>query len=190
MKIQGKAIIFSAPSGSGKTTIVKHLLKEIDNLSFSISACSRKARPHEINGTDYYFLSAQDFKKNIQNNAFVEWEEVYSDNYYGTLKSEIDRIWQLGKHVIFDVDVKGGLNLKKYFGSNALAIFVKTPDLETLEARLRGRGTDSEEKVQQRLAKAKDEIAFMPDFDIVLENYELENTLDNATNIVKKFINN
>lgn len=188
MILKGKAIIFSAPSGSGKTTIVKHLLQELNNLSFSISACSRKSRLHEINGTDYYFLSTEKFRENIQNDAFIEWEEVYTDNFYGTLKSEIDRIWQSGKHVIFDVDVKGGLNLKKYFGENALSIFVKTPDLQVLEARLRGRGTDSEDKVMQRLAKAKEEISFIQDFDIVLENNQLDETLKKATKIVTDFI--
>lgn len=185
---QGKAIIFSAPSGSGKTTIVKHLLSKFDSLSFSISACSREKRGKEEDGKDYYFLSTEDFKQKIANQEFVEWEEVYTNNFYGTLKSEIERIWDSGKHVIFDVDVKGGIKLKNYFKENALSVFVKIPDLDILEKRLRGRGTDAEDKIQQRLAKAKDEIKKMENFDIVLENIDLETTLENAENLIKKFI--
>src|SRR5918995_627048 len=144
----GKAIIFSAPSGSGKTTIVKHLLKHNPDLGFSISASTRDKRGRtEQNGKDYYFLSPTDFKKKIDNDEFVEWEEVYEGNFYGTLKSEIERVWKQGKNVIFDVDVKGGLNLKKYFGRKALAIFVKVPSMEILEQRLHGRGTESAESL-------------------------------------------
>lgn len=188
MKTQGKAIIFSAPSGSGKTTIVKYLLEELNNLSFSISACSREKRNNEIEGQDYYFLTAKDFKKKINNGEFIEWEEVYTNNYYGTLTTEIERIWNSGKHVIFDVDVKGGLSLKKYFGEKALSIFVKIPDFQILESRLRGRGTDAEEKIIQRLSKAKEEIKFMPLFDIILENNELSTTLENSKKIISNFI--
>ncbi|TAG54460.1 MAG: guanylate kinase [Cytophagales bacterium] len=188
MKTQGKAIIFSAPSGSGKTTIVKYLLEELNNLSFSISACSREKRNNEIEGQDYYFLTAKDFKKKIDNGEFIEWEEVYTNNYYGTLTTEIERIWNSGKHVIFDVDVKGGLSLKKYFGEKALSIFVKIPDFQILESRLRGRGTDAEEKIIQRLSKAKEEIKFMPLFDIILENNELSITLENSKKIISNFI--
>lgn len=185
---QGKAIIFSAPSGSGKTTIVKHLLSQFRVLSFSISACSREKRGKEENGKDYYFLTIEDFKNKIANQEFVEWEEVYTNNFYGTLKSEVERIWNDGKHVIFDVDVKGGMKLKKYFGKNALSVFVKIPDLDILEQRLRGRGTDAEDKIQQRLAKAKDEIKEMKNFDVILENIDLENTLKNAEKLISDFI--
>lgn len=185
---KGKAIIFSAPSGSGKTTIVKHLLETFSNLSFSISACSREKRGKEENGKDYHFLSIKDFKNKIGKNEFVEWEEVYKNNFYGTLKAEVERIWSLDKHVIFDVDVQGGLKLKKYFGENAISVFVKIPDLDVLEKRLRGRGTDAEDKIQQRLAKAKDEIKEMPNFDVVLENIELDKTLKNAEKLIETFI--
>lgn len=185
---QGKAIIFSAPSGSGKTTIVKHLLSQFRVLSFSISACSREKRGKEENGKDYYFLTIEDFKLKIANQEFVEWEEVYTNNFYGTLKSEVERIWNDDKHVIFDVDVKGGIKLKKYFGKNALSVFVKIPDLDTLEQRLRGRGTDAEDKIQQRLAKAKDEITEMKNFDVILENIDLEITLKNAEKLIYDFV--
>jgi guanylate kinase len=186
--MQGKAIIFSAPSGSGKTTIVKHLLSLNKNLSFSISACSRPKRGAEVDGKDYHFLNLEDFKQKIQNHEFVEWEEVYTDNYYGTLKSEIERIWSEGKHVIFDVDVKGGLNLKKYFGANALSIFVKIPSLDVLEQRLRARATESEDKIRQRMEKARYEIGFMDRFDITLENINLDETLERASALVNAFI--
>src|SRR5690606_1769266 len=157
----GKAIIVSAPSGSGKTTIVKHLIQNNPNLGFSISACTRDKRGRdEKNGKDYYFLTPEEFKNKIDQNAFVEWEEVYEGNFYGTLKEEIQRIWNEGKHVIFDVDVKGGLNLKKYFGENGLAIFVKVPSLDVLKARLKDRGTESEESLSRRLYKAQFEMTF------------------------------
>jgi len=186
--LEGKAIIFSAPSGSGKTTIVQHLLKKFDILDFSISACSRPKRPNEQHARDYYFLSLENFKSKIQNQEFIEWEEVYTDNYYGTLKSEIDRIWQSGKHVVFDVDVKGGLNLKKYFGDKSLSIFVKLPSIELLEHRLRQRGTESEEKIKQRIEKSRYEVSFMDKFDKILENNELEVAFIQAENYVKEFI--
>ncbi len=150
----GKALIFSAPSGSGKTTIVKHLLQTNPDLGFSISASTRDRRGRtEENGKDYYFLTPEDFKHKIDNNEFIEWEEVYAGNFYGTLKSEIERVWASGKNVIFDVDVKGGLNLKKYFGDKALAIFVKVPSIEVLTARLNDRGTESPESLSRRLFK-------------------------------------
>src|SRR6187402_1043891 len=150
--MQGKLLIFCAPSGSGKTTIVKHLLATNSNLGFSISACTRDRRGrHEINGKDYYFLTPDEFKTKIDNNEFVEYEEVYPGAYYGTLKSEIERVWSEGKHVIFDVDVKGGLSLKKYYKERALAVFVKVPSMEVLEERLRERKTDSEESISARL---------------------------------------
>src|SRR3990170_568219 len=174
----GKAIIFSAPSGSGKTTIVKHLLKRNSDLGFSISASTRDKRGRtEQNGKDYYFLTPADFKKKIDNNEFVEWEEVYEGNFYGTLKSEIDRIWKSGKNVIFDVDVKGGLNLKRYFGDKALAIFVKVPSIEVLKDRLHDRGTETEESLSRRLFKAEFEMGFSDKFDVVLENENLDKSL-------------
>jgi guanylate kinase len=186
---QGKAIIFSAPSGSGKTTIVKHLLEKFDELQFSISASTRDRRGrNEENGKDYYFLSPQDFKDKIDNNEFVEWEEVYEGNFYGTLKSEIDRIWAAGKHVIFDVDVKGGISLKKYFGEQALSIFVKVPDLQTLKTRLTDRNTESPESLSRRLYKAQFEMSFENKFDTILINDELPKTLKKAEALVKLFL--
>ena len=187
---KGKAIIFSAPSGSGKTTIVKYLLSINPSLEFSISATSRQKRGTETEGKDYYFLTSEDFENKISNNEFIEWEEVYKGNFYGTLKSEMQRIWDNGHHVIFDVDVIGGLNLKKYFGEHALSIFVKIPDLSTLEKRLRERATESEDKIRQRLEKADHEIRFADKFDIILENNNLEETLQRARSIVDSFINN
>ena len=162
----GKAIIFSAPSGSGKTTIVQHLLNNNPDLGFSISASTRDKRGRtEADGKDYYFLSTEAFKKKIDDQEFIEWEEVYEGNFYGTLKSEIQRIWDQGKNVIFDVDVKGGLNLKKYFGDQSLAIFVKVPTLDILKERLNDRGTDSDESISRRLFKANFEMSFQDQFD-------------------------
>jgi guanylate kinase len=184
----GKAIIFSAPSGSGKTTIVKHLLQSNTDLGFSISASTRDKRGRtEQNGKDYYFLTPDDFKKKIDKNEFVEWEEVYEGNFYGTLKSEIDRIWHEGKNVIFDVDVKGGLNLKKYFGDKALAIFVKAPSLEVLKERLHDRGTESPESLSRRLFKAQFEMSFQTQFDVVLVNEDLEHSLAEAQRLYDQF---
>jgi guanylate kinase len=187
----GKAIIFSAPSGSGKTTIVKHLLTNNPDLGFSISASTRDKRGRtEQNGKDYYFLSPTDFRKKIDNNEFVEWEEVYEGNFYGTLKSEIDRIWREGKNVIFDVDVKGGLNLKKYFGDKALAIFVKVPSIEVLKERLHDRGTETSESLSRRLFKAQFEMGFSDKFDVVLVNETLEKSLKEAQKLYDNFRNN
>jgi guanylate kinase len=184
----GKAIIFSAPSGSGKTTIVKHLLKTNSDLGFSISASTRDKRGRtEENGKDYYFLSPDQFKTKIDNNEFIEWEEVYEGNFYGTLKSEIERIWSEGKNVIFDVDVKGGLNLKKYFGDKALAIFVKVPSVEVLKERLRDRGTESDQSLSRRLFKAKFEMSFQDKFDVVLVNEELNRSLAEAQKLYDDF---
>jgi guanylate kinase len=184
----GKAIIFSAPSGSGKTTIVKHLLKTNPDLGFSISASTRDKRGRtEQHGKDYYFLTPLDFKKKIDNNDFVEWEEVYEGNFYGTLKSEIERIWHEGRNVIFDVDVKGGLALKKYFGPQALAIFVKVPSVEVLKERLHDRGTESEESLSRRLFKAQFEMSFQDQFDIVLVNENLETSLAEAQRLYDDF---
>lgn len=184
-----KLVVFSAPSGSGKTTIVKHLLKKFPNLGFSISACTRDKRGRtEENGKDYYFLTPEDFRKRIENHEFVEWEEVYEGAFYGTLKSEIDRIWDQGKSVIFDVDVKGGLSLKDYYQEKALTVFVKVPSLEILKSRLHGRGTDSEDSISRRLFKVNFEMGFQDQFDVILVNDDLEATLKKAEELVEKFL--
>lgn len=186
---QGKCVIFSAPSGAGKTTIVHYLLKQNLGLEFSVSACSRNPRTNEVNGRDYHFLGLEGFKSHIEKDAFVEWEEVYTDNFYGTLKSEIDRIWSNGKTVIFDVDVIGGLNLKRIFGEQALAIFVQPPSYEELEKRLRKRSTESEDKIQQRMKKANTELAFAPEFDLILVNDNLDAACKKAHDLVSNFLN-
>ena len=183
-----KVIIFSAPSGAGKTTLVKHILQSGLPLAFSISACTRLKRQDEIHGWDYYFLTIPEFREHIENNDFVEWEEVYEGSYYGTLRSEVDRIWAMGSHVIFDVDVKGGLMLKKQFGEKALAIFVKPPSVEELERRLIARSTDSEEKICQRIAKAEYELGFAPQFDSVVINDRLEDAQKETIDLIKVFI--
>jgi guanylate kinase len=184
----GKAIIFCAPSGSGKTTIVKHLLNTNPDLGFSISASTRDKRGRkEQDGKDYYFLTPEAFKKKIDDDAFIEWEEVYEGNFYGTLKSEIERIWKEGKIVIFDVDVKGGLNLKKYFGDRALAIFVKVPSMEILKERLHDRGTETPESLSRRLFKANFEMSFQDKFDVVLVNEELKKSLAEAQKLYDDF---
>ena len=183
----GKAIIFSAPSGSGKTSLVKELMKQVPNLGFSISACTRDKRGrHEVHGRDYYFLSIDEFKNKIDQDEFVEWEEVYAGAYYGTLKSEIERIWATGKHVIFDVDVRGGLALKKYYGDRALAVFVKVPTIEMLEGRLRSRGTEDEEALSKRIFKMKFEWSFQEQFDVILVNDQLEVAVDEAQALFDK----
>jgi guanylate kinase len=188
-KKQGKLIVFSAPSGSGKTTIVKHLLKQPElNLEFSISATSREARGKEVDGKDYYFLSLKEFKNKIKNDEFLEWEEVYRDNFYGTLKSEVERIWAQGKHVIFDIDVSGGLRIKRKFPEQTLAIFVKPPDLNELVRRLKDRGEESPEKISMRVAKAPAELATAPLFDVIVVNANLKDALQNAHDLVARFI--
>lgn len=185
----GKAIIFSAPSGSGKTTIVKHLLRKFGNLAFSTSATTRPRRiEREIDGRDYYFLSVDEFKQKIASGDFIEWEEVYDGIYYGTLKSEVDRLWAIGKHVLFDVDVKGGIKLNEYFKEKCLAVFVKVSDMKELEARLRHRDTESEESIRKRLAKAEYEMSFENMFDMTLVSEELNKTLQKAEGLVSKFI--
>jgi guanylate kinase len=185
---KGKCIIFSAPSGAGKTTIVHYLLKQELGLSFSVSACSREPRETEIDGKDYHFLGVKGFKSEIANDAFIEWEEVYTNNFYGTLKSEMQRIWSEGKTVIFDVDVIGGLNLKKKFQDDAFAIFVKPPSYDELEKRLRDRKTDSDEKIAQRMEKATKEFAFAEEFDQILVNDDLDRACSSAEELVKEFL--
>jgi guanylate kinase len=186
----GKLIVFSAPSGSGKTTIVRHLLAQADlNLEFSISAATREARGEEINGKDYNFMSIPEFKQHIKNEDFVEWEEVYRDNFYGTLKSEVERIWAKGKNVIFDIDVAGGLRIKSKFPEETLAVFVKPPSVDELKRRLKERSTESEEKINMRIAKAHVELATAPQFDVIIKNYDLEIALEEAYQLVKDFIN-
>lgn len=184
----GKAIIFSAPSGSGKTTLVRHLLDHNEDILFSVSASTRDRRGRtEQDGKDYYFLSPEEFKKRIDNDEFVEWEEVYEGNFYGTLKSEIKRIWDSGKNVIFDVDVKGGISLKKYFGKNALSVFVKVPSIEVLKERLKDRGTETEESISRRLYKVKFEMSFEDKFDVVLINDDLEESKKKAQQLYDDF---
>lgn len=189
MAMKGKLLVFSAPSGSGKTTIVKYLLEQKElHLDFSISATSRPKRGDEVDGKDYYFLSNDEFQGKIDEHAFVEYEEVYKDNYYGTLKSELERIWALGKHVIFDIDVVGGLNIKRQYPEQTLAVFVSPPSVEELERRLRFRQTESEEKIQMRIAKAEREIAASGEFDVILKNYDLENAKVDAYRIVSDYL--
>lgn len=186
---QGKLFVFSAPSGSGKTTIVRHLLQqERLNLSFSISATSRAPRGEEKDGIDYYFISLKEFKSKIKNEEFLEWEEVYRDNFYGTLKTEVERIWSQKKHVIFDIDVAGGLRIKKKFPNQTLAVFVKPPSVDELKIRLKNRKTESEEKINMRIAKASVELATAPQFDKIIKNYDLETALAEAEELVKNFI--
>ncbi len=186
--MKGKAIIFSAPSGAGKTTIVKHLLQLDLGLEFSISACSRPPRAQEVDGQDYYFMSVEDFRKHIKQDDFLEWEEVYRDHYYGTMKTELDRIWNRQKHVVFDVDVVGGLNLKRYFGRKALAVFVQPPSMQELEKRLRDRSTDADDKILDRMEKAGDEMKSSKQFDVILVNDNLEETLLRGEDIVRDFL--
>ncbi|WP_372473909.1 guanylate kinase [Capnocytophaga sp. ARDL2] len=186
----GKLIVFSAPSGSGKTTIVKHLLQQEElKLDFSISATSRYKREGEVHGKDYYFITAEEFQQKINENAFVEYEEVYKDNFYGTLKTELERIWSEGKTVIFDIDVVGGLNVKSQYPEQTLAIFVNPPSVEELEKRLRHRQTESDEKIAMRLAKAEREISRAKEFDVILENNDLETAKKEAYQLVQQFVN-
>nr|WP_294896807.1 guanylate kinase [uncultured Pedobacter sp.] len=189
--MQGKLIIFSAPSGAGKTTIVQHLLKVFpDKIAFSISATTRKSRGDEENGKDYYFISKEEFLHKVAKHEFAEFEEVYSGTFYGTLKSEIQRIWDSGKTVIFDLDVEGGLRLKEKYEENALAIFVQPPSLEVLIERLRGRGTESQEKVQERIDKAGKELSYAPKFDVILKNYDLNTACKEAEELLLNFVKN
>jgi guanylate kinase len=188
MNQNGKLVIFSAPSGAGKTTIVQYLLTKIPELEFSISATTRKARGDEKNGRDYYFISKEEFLHRIAKKQFVEFEEVYTGTFYGTLRTEIERIWKKGKTVIFDIDVEGGLHLKRKYGDQALAIFVQPPSLEVLKERLTGRGTDSAEKLLERFAKAEKELNYAPQFDIILKNHDLQTACVEAEKLVRNFI--
>jgi guanylate kinase len=185
----GKLIVFSAPSGSGKTTIVQYLLKQKElNLDFSVSATSRDARGDEKDGEDYYFISLKEFKQHIKDNDFLEWEEVYRDNFYGTLKTEVERIWAKGKNVIFDIDVAGGLRIKKKFPKQTLAVFVKPPSIDELKIRLKKRKTDSDEHIDERIAKASVELATAPQFDFIIENKDLDTALEASRKLVSDFI--
>ena len=185
----GKLLIFAAPSGAGKTTIVQHLLNTFDCLAFSVSATTRRQRSYEKEGKDYYFISPEAFKEKIAQDAFIEWEEVYENQYYGTLKSELDRIWKLGKHIIFDIDVEGALNIKEQYPEEALSVFVKPPSVASLKDRLRQRQTESEESIQKRIAKATKELAYENKFDLILVNDVLEQSLEQAERIVQDFLN-
>ncbi|MBP5516662.1 MAG: guanylate kinase [Bacteroidales bacterium] len=184
-----KAILFSAPSGSGKTTIIKRLMQYFDCFEFSISATSRQPRMGESNGVDYYFLTPDDFISKVEQGLFLEWEEVYAGIRYGTLKSEIDRICSKGNVLVFDVDVNGGINIKKYFGDNALAIFVMPPSIEELERRLRSRGTESEESIQKRLGRSAKELQESTKFDITIINDDIDRAVAEARTVIDKFLN-
>lgn len=186
--MEGKVLIFSAPSGSGKSTIVQHLVNLDLNLAFSISATSRKPRGGEVNGREYHFVSPEAFREKIKSDKFIEWEEVYPDQYYGTLRSEVQRIWDQGKSALFDIDVEGGLNLKKEFGEKALSVFVKPPSLQDLERRLRSRATDDEEALKKRLGKAEHEMQYAPRFDHILLNDSLNRALIEAEVLVRDFL--
>ena len=182
-------VVFSAPSGSGKTTIVRHLLQKFPELGFSISTCTRDKRGRsEENGKDYYFLSPEDFRQKIEKGEFVEWEEVYEGAFYGTLKSEVQRIWDSGRSVIFDVDVKGGISLKEFYQEKALTVFVKVPSVDVLRERLKGRGTESEDSLSRRLFKVNFEMGFQDRFDVVLVNDQLDETLKMAEKLVSDFL--
>jgi len=188
MKQKGKLIIISAPSGSGKTTIVQYVLRQDLPIEFSVSATSRKPRPGEKHGSDYYFISKEQFQQKIKNNEFLEYEEVYKGIWYGTLKSEVDKITMQGKNVIFDVDVKGGLNIKKAYGKDALSIFISPPSLEALETRLINRSTETPEKIAVRVAKAKKELQYADKFDVIVVNDILEEAFQETKKIIGNFL--
>ena len=183
-----KLIILSAPSGAGKSTIINALMKKDLKLEFSISACNRKPRNGEQHAVDYYFLSTSEFKNKVNQDAFIEWEEVYENHFYGTLKSELDRVENRGHHMIFDIDIAGGLNLKKQFGNKALALFIMPPSVTELERRLRSRATDSEENILKRVAKAEGEIALAPKFDKIIINKDIDQAVADAEDIIRNFI--
>lgn len=184
-----RTLIFSAPSGAGKSTVVRHILQTFpDLMEFSVSATSRAPRGQERDGVEYYFVSPEEFRRLVGEEAFVEYEEVYEDHFYGTLKSEVDRIWKKGRVIIFDVDVKGGVNLKKYFGEKALSVFIQAPSVEVLRHRLVGRGTDSPEAIDERVAKAAEEMTYAPLFDYVLVNDDLQTALAEVEKVVEDFL--
>jgi guanylate kinase len=185
-----KMIILSAPSGAGKTTIVHRILEKRQDLAFSVSACSREKRKNEVHGKDYYFFSPEEFKQQIKEDAFLEWEEVYAKHFYGTLKKEVERIWNEGKHVVFDIDVQGGKNLKTRYPDNCLAIFIMPPSVEELENRLRNRSTETEESINKRIQKAKEEISFAPYFDKIIINDDLEKAINECLQSIADFIDN
>ncbi len=187
-KMEKKLVIFSAPSGAGKTTIVHHLLKTYPQLEFSVSACNRPKRGDEVHGVDYYFLSKEEFQQKINNNEFAEWEEVYAGNFYGTLHSEIERVWKKGKVIIFDIDVEGGMNLKKQFGKQALSIFVMPPSVVDLEKRLKKREEDTPESIALRVNKAEEELLTAPLFDTIIVNDNLETAFKDAERVVSNFL--
>lgn len=184
----GKAVLFSAPSGCGKTTIIRELMQYFDCFGFSVSATSRQPREGEVEGKDYYYLSSEEFKRRVAAGDFLEWEEVYEGTCYGTLKSEVERLWNAGKVVVFDVDVKGGRNLKRCFGDEALSIFVMPPSVEVLEQRLRSRGTESEESIQRRLARSARELEEAPQFDVTIVNDDLACAVEETRRVVEEFI--
>ena len=186
--MEGKLVIISAPSGAGKTTIVRHLLESGLKLSFSVSATTRQPRVNEVDGVDYFFISVPEFRKKIENDEFVEWEEVYNNHLYGTLKSEIERVWAAGNNVIFDVDVKGGIKLKDIFGNKAIAIFIMPPTVEELESRLLKRGTENAEKVRMRVEKAREEMKFAEEFDMVIVNHQLDKAKEESLKLVSSFL--
>lgn len=188
MSFEGKLIIFTAPSGAGKTTIVRHLLDTFPQLAFSVSATSRAPRGNEVDGRDYYFLSPEKFRQLIDEKAFLEWEEVYANQFYGTLLSEVERLWGEGKHILFDIDVKGALRLKRKFPERTLSVFVKPPSKEALAERLRGRRTDSPEQIEKRIRKAEEELQFDNQFDVILVNDVLERALQEAVSLVANFL--
>lgn len=186
--MEGKLLIFSAPSGAGKSTIVQHLMQQNLGLEFSISATSRKPREGESDGREYHFITSDEFRRRIKEDEFIEWEEVYPDQYYGTLFSEVDRIWKRGDHAIFDIDVEGGMSLKKLYGEKACAIFIQPPSLELLEQRLRSRGTDDEESLRKRLDKARHELEYASRFDHIVVNDSLDQALAETEKIVREFL--
>ena len=186
---KGKLLIFSAPSGSGKSTLVQYLMSQNDTLAFSVSCTSRAPRGTEKHGVEYYFLSPEEFRQRIANDEFLEYEEVYTDKFYGTLKSEVERLSEAGHTVVFDVDVKGGVNIKKFYGDRALSLFIQPPSIEALSERLHGRGTDTEEVIQQRLAKAAEELTYAPQFDRVVVNDDLAVAKADIYAVVTEFLN-
>ncbi len=188
IKPAGKLVIFAGPSGTGKTTIVRHILGVFPRLAFSISATSRPIRKNEKDTEDYYFLTQQQFREKIDKGEFIEWEEVYPGSFYGTLQTEVERLWKAGRHVIFDIDVKGALNLKKHFPDNSITIFIEPPSVQTLEQRLRDRNTETQEILEQRIGKAKEELTYAPKFDKVIQNIELDKAFADAEKVVGDFI--